>query len=299
MKTSINIINKNDYFIYKHPEWPSLYWDTDIFKENLEKLKEQEIKLSLIIDKFKVDILDNLKIISLSNDIAASWTIDGEFINLNSIRSIFAKKLSINLYLNKKKNKDQHHINDIVEIFLDINKNSNKYLTQERLFQWHKTIVNNNKDYRPGSWRLSEDDDTHFVHTRDDKIIQEYKVVDAAKISSEVDIFLNWFNTNTKIEPIIRAAVSNLWFIIIHPFLVGNGRISRAISDLALSQNNPLVQFYSISNQLLYDKFEYYEYIKYFQKSTDLNISKWISWYIDESIKSVEYTLKEYKNLTP
>lgn len=207
-----------------------------------------------------------------------SSEIEGELLNYNQVRSSIARRLGINIAGLVESNR---HIEGVVEMMLDATQRFEQKLTHKRLFGWHAALFPTGYSgpyaievgkYRTGEMQVVSGAMGH------EKI--HYEAVDAKKVKSEMTRFLDWLNNNNQLDPVMKAAIAHFWFIIIHPFDDGNGRIGRAISDMLLARSeNSAERFYSMSSQILIERKQYYKVLQKVQHSSG-DITEWLNWFL-------------------
>ncbi len=237
----------------------------------------------------------NLEILTL--DVLKTSEIEGEIFNPEQVRSSLAKRLGIEI---SGLVASDRYIDGVVDMLLDATQHFMNPLTQERLFDWHAAMFPTGRSgmYKivVGGWR---DDATGPMQVVSGALGREnvhYQAPDAINIDNEMTQFLDWFNKQTAIDPILKAGIAHLWFVTIHPFEDGNGRIARALTDMLLARADGLPQrFYSMSSQIRVERKGYYDILEKTQKG-DLDITAWLSWFLyclESALSSSEETLRK------
>lgn len=237
---------------------------------------------------------------TLTKEIVKSSEIEGEVLATAQVRSSLARKLGLDV---AGLVPSDRHIDGVVELMLNATLAYDQPLTAERLFGWHTLLFPTGRSgmYKitVGNWRTDEQGPMQVVSGAMGKERIHFEAPAATKVASEIDVFLNWFNNFHDIDPVLKAAVAHFWFITIHPFDDGNGRIARAISDLQLARADGSAQrFYSMSAQIRKERNEYYDCLEKSQ-SGKLDITDWISWFLaclDRAILATEEDLGEVLN---
>ena len=215
---------------------------------------------------------------SATVNIVASGEVEGISLNTAEVRSSVARKLGVPI---KEETTPSHYVEGIVDMFLDAVMNYQQPLTHERLFMWHRLLFPNGtggmEDIHVGQYRANEMSVVSGTYGRE-RI--HYRAVAPDKVPVEMDVFLQWFN-NPAIKPsFIKSAIAHLWFVSIHPFDDGNGRIGRALSDMIFAQiEDTGRRFFSISKQINKDKKHYYEVLERTQRGNG-DVTDWIAWYL-------------------
>ncbi len=280
-------------WIYENKLWPEFKWDSD--KINT-KLAEARFKQGILLGKMQglgFDLKQQASLSVITSDILKSSEIEGEKLEVEQVRSSVAKRLRVDDVPFSKPNRD---VEAVVEMILDATQNYNKTLTKERLFGWHKTLFsgtyNSDKRLSIGSWRDYKKDPMQVVSGSYGKEKIHFQAPDAKIVESEMKNFLGWFEKNASQDAIIKSAIAHFWFVTIHPFEDGNGRIARALTDMSLARaENSRERFYSMSTQIEEDRNSYYDILELQQKSS-LNITPWLEWFVDCFEKSVDNSEK-------
>jgi len=218
---------------------------------------------------------------TLSLDVIKSSEIEGENLHPEQVRSSIAKRLGIEIAGSVESDRN---VDGMVEMMIDATKNCFKPLTQDRLFDWQAALfptgrVGMNK-INVADWRIDSTGPMQVVSGALGKEKVHFQAPDSTTVPKEMDRFLDWFNNNEENELVIKAAIAHLWFVTIHPFEDGNGRITRALTDMLLAQaDNSTQRFYSMSAQIRIERKEYYEILEKTQQG-DLDITKWILWFL-------------------
>ena len=238
---------------------------------------------------------------TLTQDVLKSSEIEGEILNRDQVRSSIARRLGNDIAGAIPADRD---VEGVVEMMLDATQHFAEPLTQERLFGWHAALFPTGYGgihlIRVGTWR---DDSRRAMQVISGPISREkirFEAPAAKRLQHEMDAFLAWVNNaksangNEVIDPVLKAALAHLWFVTIHPFDDGNGRIARAIADWALARSEGSSQrFYSMSSQIRVERRAYYDMLERTQKST-LDITEWLVWFLaclDRAITATEATL--------
>jgi Fic family protein len=228
---------------------------------------------------------------TLTQDIIKSNEIEGEFLNLQQVRSSLARRLGINI---SGLVRSDHHVDGIVEMMLDATQHYEKPLTKERLFGWHAALFPTGRSGMHkiivGNWRDDSTGPMQVVSGAMGKERVHFQAPAAKKIQKEMSAFLKWFNAKDKLDPVLKAALAHLWFITLHPFEDGNGRIARAIADMQLARSDGSKQrFYSMSAKILTWRKFYYAELEEAQKGT-MEINSWLNWFLDCLLSSLYAT---------
>jgi Fic family protein len=218
---------------------------------------------------------------TLTEDVLKSSEIEGERLDAGQVRSSVARRLGMDIGGLKPVDRD---VEGVVEMILDATRQYEKPLTEERLFTWHASLFPTGRSgmrpIRVGAWR---DDSGGLMQVVSGPVGRQYvhfQVPAASRIDSEIKRFLAWFNGNEEKDWVVRAGIAHLWFVTIHPFDDGNGRIARALSDMALARSEQSSQrFYSMSAQIRQERAEYYDNLERTQKG-GMDITPWMAWFL-------------------
>ncbi|MBT7996044.1 MAG: Fic family protein [Bacteroidetes bacterium] len=265
-------------YIYQHKDWTNFIWEDTAINAIFGEVRNLQGKISGQMSALGFSTKEETTLTTLTLDVVKSSEIEGEKLNYEQVRSSIARRLGIDVagLVSADRNVD-----GVVDMMLDATQNYLNPLTEERLFGWHSALfpTGHSSMYKieVGRYRTGE---MQIVSGAMGKEKIHYEAVSTQLVKSEMDKFLNWFNDEVKIDLVMKAAIAHLWFIIIHPFDDGNGRIARAISDLLLTraENSP-ERFYSMSSQILVERKRYYEVLQKVQHSNG-NISEWLTWFL-------------------
>jgi Fic family protein len=265
-------------YIYQRENWTSFRWDNEKLSSLLGHVRHLQGKLLGHIESLGFPSIEEATLVSLTLDVMDTSRIEGEFLNPEQVRSSIARKLGIEGadFVASPRN-----VEGIVDVLLDATQHFNRPLSKDRLFGWHNSLFPSGfgglmkidvAKYRSGGMKVISGalgrEKVHFEAPAPD-VLEE-----------EMNTFLNWFNEKEAVDSVIKAAIAHLWFVTIHPFDDGNGRIARAIMDmqLARSDNSP-IRFYSMSNQIYREHKTYNEIIEKTQKGTG-DITAWLEWFL-------------------
>ncbi len=284
-------------YIYQYKTWPKFTWNEKEIQIILGKVRHLQGKIFGQINALGFSVKEETLLSTLTLDVVKSSEIEGKILNYEQVRSSIARKLGIEyagmVYPDR-------NIEGVVEMLLDATQNYKKTLDEERLFAWHAALFPLG---RSGLYKIDvaryRKDEMQIVSGAMGKEKVHYQAVPVKQVKFEMNKFLDWFNNDTKIDLVIKSAIAHFWFIIIHPFDDGNGRIARAISDLLLtrSDNSPL-RFYSLSNQMLLERKQYYDTLQKVQYN-DADITEWIVWFLNclyRALKNSEKNIEKVLN---
>ncbi len=265
-------------YIHNHTNWTDFRWDNDKLLPQLGRVRHLQGKLLGQMENLGFSLQEEAVLTTLTLDVLKSSEIEGELLNPEQVRSSIARRLGLDVagLVNSPRNVD-----GIVEMMLDATQRYNSPLTDERLFGWHNALFPSGfsglykievAKYRSGAMQV--------VSGAMGKERVHYEAPEAARVEAEMTKFLAWFNAGSNLDPVMKAAIAHFWFVAIHPFDDGNGRIARAITDMQLARGDGSSQrFYSMSNQILAERKQYYEVLEKAQHG-DSDITVWFEWFL-------------------
>jgi Fic family protein len=277
-------------YIHELRDWPGFTWDS---KALAPLLSEVRLCQGLLVGKMRSYGLGSrwtatLKV--LTEETIKSSAIEGVKLDPENVRSSLARRLGLEVG-GLTTHKDRT-VDGVVEMMLDATQKFNEPLTKERLFDWHAHLfpgVRTTRDkFRVGAWRDDSHGPMQVVSGPVGRHKVHYEAPGADSVESEMGKFLAWFEGNEQEDPLLKAAIAHLWFVTIHPFEDGNGRIGRAIAEMCLARSDGSAQrFYSMSSQILEERKEYYEVLEKTQAGS-LNITKWLTWFLGCLDRAIE-----------
>ena len=268
-------------YIHELPDWPNFRWSLDALASPLAAVRHHQGRLTGRMESLGFDLSAEAVLHSLTEDVLKSSEIEGETLDREQVRSSIARRLGMDIGALTPADRA---VEGVVEMMLDATQNYAKPLIARRLFAWHAALFPTGRSGMArsmvGTWRSDQAGPMQVVSGPLGHERIHYEAPSAAKIDSEMRAFLSWFNKEKPIDPVFGAAVAHLWFVTIHPFEDGNGRIARAIADMALarSEGSPR-RFYSMSAQIRVERKAYYDILESTQKG-DLDITPWIAWFL-------------------
>ena len=279
-------------YIYQYKNWSEFTWNEKEVQLILGKVRYLQGKIFGQISALGFSIKEETMLTSLTLDVLKSSEIEGEMLDSKQVRSSIARRLGLD-YAGMT-NPDRN-VEAVVEMMLDATQNYQKPLDEDRLFGWHAALFPTG---RSGMYKIDvacyRKGEMQVVSGAMGKEKIHYQAPPPENLKYEMDRFLEWFNNDTDIDLVIKSAIAHFWFIIIHPFDDGNGRIARAVSDLLLARADGSPQrFYSLSNQILLERKVYYDTLQKVQYK-DGNITKWLVWYLNclfRALKNTEQTV--------
>ena len=265
-------------YIYEYKNWTDFSWQDKAINLVFGEVRLIQGKMIGQMNSLGFFAKEEATLTALTLDVVKSSEIEGELLNYNEVRSSIARRLGINT---AGLVSSSRHIEGIVEMMLDATQRFSLPLTEERLFGWHAALFPTGYSgpylIEVGKYRTGE---MQVVSGAMGKEKVHYKAVNPELVKIEMDKFLDWFNNEKNLDPVLKAAIAHFWFIIIHPFDDGNGRIGRAITDMLLaSAEGSGERFYSMSSQILAESKRYYEVLQKVQHSAG-DITEWMDWFL-------------------
>lgn len=277
-------------YIHQLHNWPNFTWNSDEIVSDLAEVRFKQGKLLGYMEHLSFDLKSEAVLQTLTQDIVKSSEIEGEHLDLKQVRSSIARRLGLDI---AGLVPSDRHVDGVVEMMLDATQRNDRPLVEERLFGWHAALFPTGRSgmYRivVGDWRKNtKDDPMQVVSGAMGREKVHFQAPDSGQLPMEMERFLRWFNGDVRIDPLIKAAIAHLWFVTIHPFEDGNGRISRAIADMQLARTDGTTQrFYSMSAQIRLERKHYYSILEKTQ-SGDLDITEWLIWFLKCLGRAVE-----------
>jgi Fic family protein len=265
-------------YIYEHRNWTKFTWLDKSINVVFGEVRLIQGKIIGQMNTLGFSAKEEATLTALTLDVVKSSEIEGELLNYDQVRSSIARRLGINTAGLVASNR---HIEGVVEMMLDATQRHTSPLTEKRLFGWHAALFptgfSGPYKIEVGRYRTGE---MQVVSGAMGKEKVHYEAVKPELVKAEMDNFLDWFNKDNNLDLVLKAAIAHFWFIIIHPFDDGNGRIGRAITDMLLARaEDSGERFYSMSSQILIERKQYYEVLQKVQHSTG-DITEWLEWFL-------------------
>jgi len=280
-------------YIWKNPDWPSYAYNEELISKKYDDYLVQKRASDIVFSIIDPGMRERMHAHSLAHEIQASLEIEGERISYDSVYSSLCQRLDINL---EKKAKTDRYAESISTLALDATQNLQE-LSHDRIHHWHTLLFNAMAGVKPkqiGAYRQGP------VYIAKGNLRQEeliYEGVPAEKIHGAMDRFIEFINEENEPKPLIKSAIASLWFLCIHPYEDGNGRISRAIADYVLSKGfNETHRVYSMSALILKNRGQYYQHLYEVSSQSDsLDITRWLLWHIEIAIEAKQEAIKGYE----
>ncbi len=275
-------------YIHQRKDWTKFTWDAEVITPLLGEVRHRQGKILGAMQGLGFRLQEETVLKTLTLDVVKSSAIEGELLNPEQVRSSIARRLGIEI---AGAVPAERNVEGVVDMLLDATQRYDEPLSDERLFGWHAALFPTGRSgiykIKTAAWR---DDAMQVTSGPMGKERVHFEAPSADKVPTEMNTFLDWFNASQDIDPVLKAGFAHLWFVTIHPFDDGNGRITRAITDMQLARADQSKQrFYSMSAQIQADRNKYYDILESSQKG-DLDITPWLQWFLDCLLHSMEQT---------
>ena len=288
-------------YIHQLGDWPAFRWDHAAVSGPLAAVRHRQGRLTGRMDALGFDLRSEAVLETLTADVVKSSEIEGEILERSQVRSSIARRLGMDIGGLPPVDRN---VEGVVEMTLDAVGAFDRPLISERLFAWHAALFPTGRSgmlrIAVGRWRGEEAGPMQVVSGPFGRERVHFEAPSASRVDGEMAAFLYWFDSPDPLDPVLRAAIAHLWFVTVHPFEDGNGRIARAIGDMALARSEGSGQrFSSLSSQIRQDRKGYYEILERTQKG-DLDITPWLLWFLacldralDDSARILEDVLRK------
>ena len=284
-------------WIWQQPDWPTFHWQAEKTAGLLRQCVQAQGCLLGRVGALDGEFNEQSVLDALLQNIITSSAIEGEQLNAGSVRSSLARRLGL-----PQVDEDRSTLRSegLAELMVDATQGFQQPLTQERLLQWHRLLFAEQENgllpqrIRVGA--LRGDEPMQVVSGRLDRPKVHFEAPPRQGLEQQLGAFIDWFNTSAKdgtLDPLLRAGIAHFWFVTLHPFDDGNGRLTRAITDLALAQGeHQAIRFYAMSASILDNRQGYYRILEHSQKAT-LDISDWLEWFLQTLLDSINQALTQ------
>jgi Fic family protein len=287
-------------YLWERHDWPKLSWDEKALSTLLAQVSREQGRLLGRMEGLGFELRDQANLRTLTDDVVKTSDIEGEKLDPDQVRSSIARRLGMDI---SGLVPADRNVEGVVEMMLDATTQYNEPLTQDRLFAWHAALFPTGRSGMNiivvGDWRSDKDGPMQVVSGSFGREKVHYEAPPAVRIADEMAKFLAWFNHPGDMDPLLMAGLAHLWFVTIHPFEDGNGRIARAIADMVLARSEKTgKRFYSMSAQIRQDRKDYYSTLERSQKG-ELDITLWQAWFLaclKRAIEGSEETLSAVLN---
>lgn len=282
-------------WIHKHRDWPNFTWASEKLASKLADVRHRQGRLLGKMEGLGFKLRREASLSTLTNDVVKSSAIEGKKLKAEAVRSSIARRLGIDIAGLVNTNRD---VEGIVEIMLDATQQFAVALTKDRLLDWHAALFPTGRSgmrkITVGAWRTKDSGPMQVVSGSVGREKVHFEAPNADRLDGEMAAFFKWFESEDGTDPVLKAGLAHLWFVTIHPFEDGNGRIARAIADMALARADAGPdRFYSLSTQVELERKNYYDKLEQQQRGTP-NVTAWLEWFLDclgRAITSAEDTL--------
>jgi Fic family protein len=269
-------------YIHERPDWPQFQWDRAALAQKLAAVRNRQGRLTGRMEEFGFKLKAEANLEALAEEVIKSSEIEGEVLNRDQVRSSLARRLGVDIGALAP---SERNVEGMVEMTLDATGHYGAPLTFERLFGWHAALFPTGRSgmtkIAVGAWRDDAKGPMQVISGAIGHERVHFEAPAAARLPGEMQAFIDWLNREADIDPVLKAAVAHLWFVTIHPFEDGNGRIARAIADMTLARSEDSPQrFYSMSAQIRSQRDAYYDILEATQKGS-LDITAWLHWFLD------------------
>jgi len=295
-------------FIWQRDQWPGWRWDPDVLGNLQARVAHKQGRLLGKMEGLGFDLRNEAHLQTLTEDVVQSSSIEGEELPVDQVRSSIARQLGL---FTANEVPSTPAVDGVVEMLADAASNYSRPLTQKRLLNWHRQLFPEGvglREFRIGKWRNDKGGPMQVVSGPIGREQVHYQAPPASELKIGAKEFISWFNSADTPDTLITVGVAHLWFVTLHPFDDGNGRIARAIADMALARSDQSVQrFYSMSAQIRDEREVYYQQLERTQRG-DLDVTQWLVWFLscldraldksDKTIESVLHKARLWQRLT-
>lgn len=268
------------HYIWQYPDWPKFRWDTEKILNLLSEVRLLEGRIAGMMAGLGFEIQSKTSLNVMTEDVIRSNEIEGVLLNADKVRSSVARHLGLPT---EGLPEPDHYTEGVVQVMIDAVHNYLESLSEERLFNWHAALFPTGRSgihpITVAGWRVGEEP-MQVVSGAYGKEKVHYEAPASSDVPEEMSRFLDWVNHENDSDPVLKAAIAHLWFVAIHPFDDGNGRLTRTITDMLLARADGMPhRYYSMSGEILRNKNQYYEALK---KTTvgDVDITLWLEWFL-------------------
>lgn len=276
-------------YIHQADDWPHFRWSDEQLVQQLAAVRHRQGRLIGRMEALGFPLRTEAVLQALTEDVLKSSEIEGEMLDREQVRSSIARRLGMDIGGLVAADRN---VEGVVEMMVDATQNYAQPLTAERLHGWHAALFPTGRSgmnrITVGAWRNDATAPMQVVSGPIGRERVHYEAPPARQLDQEMQAFLDWFEAGPDLDPVLRAAIAHLWFVTVHPFEDGNGRIARAIADLALARAEQTAQrFYSMSAQIRVERNAYYDILEATQKG-GLDITRWLTWFLDCLVRAFD-----------
>lgn len=269
-------------YIYQHKQWPDFQWDANVFSTLLASVRFKQGRLIGQMENLGFQLQKEATVMAMTEEVIKSSEIEGEILDVAQVRSSIARRMGIDV---AGIIPSDRQVDGVVEMMMDATQNFNQALTVERLFGWHALLFPTG---RSGARKIvvgnlrnnAKEDPMQVISGAMGRERVHFQAPDSVYVSTEINTFISWFNEQSNLDALLKAAIAHLWFVTIHPFEDGNGRIARTIADMQLTRSDQSpYRFYSMSSQIRLERNAYYAILEQTQKG-EMDITNWVLWFL-------------------
>lgn len=276
-------------YLWQRPDWPQWQWDVAALAAPLAEVHRAQGHLAGCMANLGMTQRDQASLQVLTQEVITTSAIEGEALNLDAVRSSIARRLGVDIGALAPADR---HVDGVVDMVLDATQHFEQPLTAERLFGWHAALFPTGYSGRVriqlGAWRNDAAGPMQVVSGPAGREKVHFEAPPAIALPAETSAFLRWFNAPPTGDALLHAGMAHLWLVTLHPFDDGNGRISRAVGDMALARAEGTAQrFYSLSAQIQRERKQYYDQLEATQHGT-LDVTPWLSWFLGCLLRAVQ-----------
>lgn len=292
-------MNSGNYpkYIWRQPEWPNWTFSTTALAGLLSQVHLERGRLLGAMQALGFKLAEEVSLKALTSEVVKSSAIEGENLDEGEVRSSVARRLGLEV---AGMVPSARNVDGMVEMVLDATGNFDQDLTDARLFGWHATLFPTGHSgmfkIRVAQYRDNAQGAMQVVSGGQGREKVHYEAPPASTLKSEMAYFLYWFNHAAGLDPVVKAGLAHLWFVTLHPFDDGNGRVGRAVCDMALARADGAAQrFYSLSAQMQRERDDYYANLERAQKGT-LDVTGWLEWFLGCLLRAVQAAHEELQH---
>lgn len=288
-------------WIWQQPDWPNFNWQAERLTPLLRECVQAQGQLMGMAGSVGKSLSAQTELDALLQNIVTSSAIEGEQLNVGSVRSSLARLLGLELVDDDKVSQRSE---GLAQLMLDATRRFNEPLTLDRLLEWHEWLFPepetgfSSRAINVGA--LRGDEPMQVVSGRIDRPTVHFEAPPRQGLERQLDSFLKWFEASQRqvgLDPLLRAGIAHFWFVTLHPFDDGNGRLTRTITDLALAQGEArAIRFYAMSASILDDRGGYYRVLESSQKAT-LDITQWLTWFLQTLLRSLQQAIARIESV--
>ncbi|MCY4265899.1 MAG: Fic family protein [Gammaproteobacteria bacterium] len=284
-------------WIHENPGWNNFTWDSRVLAKRLAETRYRQGRLFGQLQEIGYELKHEANLATLTNDVVNTSAIEGENLDTGEVRSSIARRLGLDTTNHIPASQE---VEAIVEITLDAIQNFIQPMTKDRLCNWHAILFPSGRSgmqrITVGHWRTVSSGPMQVVSGPAGRETVHFEAPAADRLETEMQAFLDWFNKEENLDPVLKAGIAHFWFVTIHPFEDGNGRIARAIGDMMLTRaDRSQNRFYSLSSQIQSEREEYYRQLESQQRASS-DITPWLYWFLEclsRAITRTESTLSK------